>query len=171
LNLILKGRLMIKESDKINISKTFDNASEEDATTHVDELRQVLQIDPYGITRKRFDTVVNLTALGATSQIALAIPAGAVVQYVGARILTTVVASSTTAAIGIGSSGTVSKYGFTTSLLAGQTIATCWGTVSAGENIGVVANISGGGTIGGGNITAGSVHLRVIYDVPLTLTS
>jgi hypothetical protein len=162
---------MIKETDKISISRTFTNASEVDENTHVDELRQLLQVDPYGITRKRFDTVINLTALNATSQIALAIPAGAVVQYVAAYIETTVVASSTTAAIGIGSSGSVSKYGFTASLLAGQNIATLWGTVSAGENIGVVANISGGGTVGGGNITAGMVHLRVIYDIPLPLTS
>jgi hypothetical protein len=162
---------MIKESDKISISKTFDNASEVDETTHVDELRKLLQIDPFGITRIRFDEVISLTALDATSQIALAIPAGALVQYVAAYIETTVVSSSTTACIGIGSSGSVSKYGFTTSLLAGQSIATLFSTLSAGENIGVVANISGGGTVGGGTITAGSVHLRVIYDIPVLLTS
>lgn len=162
----------MNETDTIRITKVTANAIEERDDMPVDEFRQLMQNDPFGIQRIRFDTIVNLAALGAVSQIALAIPAGAVVQYVAARIIQLVVASSTTAAIGIGSSGSVSKYGFTTNLTVGQTIATLTnGAVSTGENIGVVANISGGGTIGGGNITAGKVHLRVIYDIPISLAS
>ena len=162
----------MNETDTIRITKVTANAVQERDDMPVDEFRQLLQNDPFGIQRIRFDTIINLTALGATSQIALAVPAGAVVRYVAGRITQTIVASSTTAAIGIGSSGTVSKYGFTASLLAGQTITTLTsGGISAGENIGVVANVTGGGTVGGGNITAGKVHLRVIYDLPVPLAS
>lgn len=162
----------MNETDTIRITKVTDNAVEERDDMPVDELRQLLQNDPFGIQKIRFDTIVNLAGLGAVSQIALAVPAGAVVRYVAARIIQLVVASSTTAAIGIGSSGTVSKYGFTTNLTVGQTVTTLTsGGISAGENIGVVANVSGGGTVGGGNITAGKVHLRVIYDLPIPLAS
>lgn len=163
----------MNETDYVRGARTNPNAIREDDRIPIDELRTLLQTDPYGIQRIRFDKVINLASLGATSQIALAVPDGAVIQYVGAYIETTVVSSSTTACIGIGSSSAVDKFGFTASLLAGQHVEGLYGAngASAGENIGVVANVSGGGTVGGGNITAGKVHLRVVYDIPVALTS
>jgi hypothetical protein len=163
----------MNEADTIRITRQFDSAIQAVNDMPVDEFRQLLQNDPFGMQRTRFDTIVNLTNLNATSQIALAIPAGSVIQYVAARIISLVVAGGTTAAIGIGSSTSVSKYGFTASLVVNQHIQGLYASngASAGENIGVIANVSGGGTIGGGNITAGRVHLRVIYDSPMALTS
>jgi hypothetical protein len=162
----------MQETDTIRITKVTNNATEERDDIPVDHLRQLLQIDPFGIVRKRFDTIVDLTALGAVSQIALAVPAGAVIQYVASYIVQTVVASGTTVCIGIGSSSAVNKFGNTTTLVVGQSTAVLTaGSVSTGENIGVVGNITSGGTIGVGNITAGKVHLRVVYDIPTALTS
>jgi hypothetical protein len=159
----------MQETDRVNITRVDAHGYRVDDNTPVDELRQCLQIDPVGITRVRFHKKINLTALGAVSQIAIAVPAGAIIRYVSAYIDTTVVASSTTTCIGIGSSSAVSKYGFTSSLLAGQVIATLVAdAISSGENIGVVANITGGGTIGAGNITAGVVNLTVVYDIAIS---
>lgn len=116
---------------------------------------------------KVIDETLSLASLGAKFKaMTTPIPSGAVILSVQANIETLVVAGGTTVKIALGlHGGDVDKYGITGSLVKNQKINTVpdWAVLSGAEQIDVNGVLTDGSDLGGTNISAGSVRVRVVY--------
>jgi len=98
------------------------------------------------------------------------VPAGAVILSVQANIETAVTGGSTTTKIGIGEEADPDKYGLSADLAKNTKIDTIpdWAVVADAEDIKVNA-CADAGTDGDTKLTVGTVRVRIIYAVPVSL--
>lgn len=121
----------------------------------------------HGLQFKQIDEVVDLTALGANSlALTTPIPAGAVILSAQANIDELVVAGGTTVKVALGlAAGDVDKYGKSADLVLNTKFNTMadWAVLAAQEDIAVCGVTSDGSALGDTNISAGKVHVRIVY--------
>lgn len=121
----------------------------------------------HGLQFKQIDEVVDLSALGAKSKaLTTPIPAGAVIISAQANIDELVVAGGTTVKVALGlAAGDVDKYGKSADLVLNTKFNTLadWAVLAAEEAIAVCGVTTDGSALGDSNITAGKVHVRIVY--------
>lgn len=125
---------------------------------------------PEGIQRIRKDVTVDLTNHTEAFKNAISIPAGAIVRYVAAKVLTAVTGGGTTVKLGIGvNDGDVDKWLSLATLTAGTKGAALivdGSAFSAGETLDVNGIVTDLSALGDTDLTAGTVRVVVVYDVP-----
>lgn len=126
-----------------------------------------------GLLINVIEEVVDLTAAGAKFKaLTTAIPSGAVILSAQANIDTLAVAGGTSVKVALGlNGGDVDKYGITSALTKNLKIDTIpdWAVLSGAEQIDVNAVVTNGSALGDTNFSAGSVRVRIVYAVPVSL--
>jgi 3-oxoacyl-ACP reductase-like protein len=158
---------LLENTDKIIVVDIDGNTYTEKEVTF-DEVRTRLFNDPIGMKEVRSDETYSLAALGAKFKATITVPAGAVIKYIAASIVTLVVAGGTTVKLAIGvNDDDVNEYLTLSALTAGtKSAALIAPAVLASQKIlDINGIVTDGSALGDTNISAGSVRVVVVYDV------
>jgi hypothetical protein len=141
-----------------------DSPQRTDIDRTMSELDTLLKTKAESQQIRRFDSILDLTSLGAQSIAVVTLPAASRVQAAWMHITETVVSGGSTAKMGLGPTGTKNKYGATADLVAGTKTKVPLATLlTTSEAVLLQAVQTDGTTAGGTNITAGKVRVVIEY--------
>lgn len=134
-------------------------------------LRSTINAPGFGANEVVVDMIIDFTSNNTKFINICTPPAGSIITYVGLYVTVTVVGGSTTVKLAIGANaGTTNSYGVAATLTAGTTISSCFSTVvAASTGIDLNGVVTAGTSLGDTALTAGKVHVVVIYKTPTIL--